>query len=629
MADAILGRDTLLHRKGGVKDTPCSGVMPSLPKGLSKGKCAGRNAGPPDTAEYTRRTAGKQRTVAMRASRSKKEATIAYQCSGGELNPGPRVYGLDFEVYNGETWFGWTGYRPGPRFEPGPFRSYRGRLIQFYLNRAYPGVAFIRWMYMDESVMLAICPPDLNLRFSDLLRAGDIEPNPGPVRKFKHMRSISADDYIKAKVPKCRYDGDPLTGSYVMLGRCAKCGVFCERLLGEEVWLHPFRGDAKDAAGTADSAVDLTPQEPVSVVAFESSVPPASPAEENTEEPSETWPTSPVIGSSYGWIQGYCVPDAPQLPHSVPVVHHALNKAETLVAGVVSERLLRKGHRELKTRVTKLEKCLRGYRLQTEDELRAVASRLGCPTPAPFSRMEISQTFSELPYVRDQRIAANRNVKQIEESVEIAHVTCSGRTINWSRVSFLYTIAAISFALAVSVAVPMALATYKPADSVCYYMSPTLRLLVPYVPSSVSYYFVEELSRVTFEAQHVFSVVDVAVAASATWCLAFMALYSITILTRRLWPNNCFSSVVVSFKETLSYVPHALTSALCEYRPGADIDDIEQKLLRQASLPIPDELYLQLQRGTAVAAQCTSDTVQRGFRAAHDYGTRVVSTMSL
>jgi hypothetical protein len=60
----------------------------------------------------------------------------------------------------------------------------------------------------------------------------------------------------------------------------------------------------------------------------------------------------------------------------------------------------------------------------------------------------------------------------------------------------------------------------------------------------------------------------------------------------------------------LSYVPHALTSALVEFKQGAaeQVDaSIEQKLLRQACLPIPDKDALELQHGTATLARSIAE----------------------
>jgi hypothetical protein len=70
-------------------------------------------------------------------------------------------------------------------------------------------------------------------------------------------------------------------------------------------------------------------------------------------------------------------------------------------------------------------------------------------------------------------------------------------------------------------------------------------------------------------------------------------------------------------RKQIPYCPHSLTTALAEYRSSEDVaPSIDQKLLRQGSLPISDDQLLQINRGTALVANAIarsgSDTL--GFR---------------
>lgn len=668
------------------------------------------------------------RDTSRRAARSRKEATISFLESGGELNPGPEFYGFEFSKSPEDVWFGFRGVvNPGAWGYDGR-KMYRGQEVDVYhLLRDRRVLAVVHRSRLWGYVTVVLAPVTYGWTYyDDLLACGDVEPNPGPGRTFKVSRHVSEDDYIKAKVPKCRFDGEALAESELkMCGKtvlCRACGVNCEGIqgFGSLITIHPCQrrenaiAEIALAPGSADDAFDPsaldeftwrehpkkdTVAERLPSCDSEGIVPPP-PTSEVSSVPVKVVETDWAGEPGYDGFEhtfGMGVPegadwsnygDVPLAPSFVPPRPFAIRKLGFLKAGLrpvgpptapppfpPSDRDLRSGH-HLRKPVEEETPCLSGYLLQTDDEFNRLKTLIGCPAEVPFTRTEFFQTIRRIPFKRDSRIATNRNVKIIEQDVEVADVLVQGRQWNYHRV-WVYVVfaGAIIVVVLLNIIFPLTEQRAETVYSVCSRPGFTFRAendpdaapvaqslasswngLVDFAGSSLRegvstdvglrrlfgplingagrlvYSSLKGLQGLTsYDTLCEDRVIEEVPHTWAGWMLLPVQLLGVLMPLRFLFKNvrlppQVHSSLIVPFTRTVTYCPAALTCALVEYRPGADVADVEQKLMRQASLPIPADLYLQVQRGTAVAACATSPTVQSGFRHAHDHSARVVGS---
>jgi hypothetical protein len=207
---------------------------------------------------------------------------------------------------------------------------------------------------------------------------------------------------------------------------------------------------------------------------------------------------------------------------------------------------------------------LSGYILQQPAEFNQLKKLVGAPTKAT-----VNQVTSDLDTSGgDRRAVGNRAVKLIDADITVADVTFQWKELNVPKVA---TTASLASAGALAVGASLALGT-------CGLAIPAVAGLALVGASAIG-------------AKYLYKRVA-----------ALRADYRIQ---RELMTT---------------YVPHMLTNALLEYKSGMPVSDtIDQKLLRQGCLPIPDDCVLQLQRGTAIASQavnCPGNSIQ-GFRGVH------------
>lgn len=196
--------------------------------------------------------------------------------------------------------------------------------------------------------------------------------------------------------------------------------------------------------------------------------------------------------------------------------------------------------------------CLDGYHMQSVREFEAFVPDDRRWYEVQVGKPDFATVVSSIRCEGDARVSSNRSVKMIDKDIVVAEVT--------ARRVFVNPLAIASFIA--SYALPLAaLASRGQAHN--------------RVPALLAGFF----------------------AVTAFWSHFPANLAGGLLQFRRL------------AQKSQVYCPHLLANALLEYRAGEDVSsNIDQKLLRQGSLPIPDAVAVQLQRGTAAAARAVQES---------------------
>lgn len=235
------------------------------------------------------KAAEKRKGADVRSGRARKEQTLEYLMSGGELNPGPQVpapgmrvvdfWGVEFSIPTTHSHICYLRHEPAAGkwtlFSEVADTRYTVTFHYLESNRT------VQCGYVttaDFAVLIVYFPTESGLNpfhlRSQLLMSGDVEPNPGPQKKGRkvafhraYSRALPVSLYVNSpQVHRCVHDGDALSPAEVECVEwdpnprfvCQACKVYCIEDSSQErtFWKHPVRGVWKKVETTPEQRME-------------------------------------------------------------------------------------------------------------------------------------------------------------------------------------------------------------------------------------------------------------------------------------------------------------------------------------------------------------------------------------